>query len=79
MNLKDQLKQAIPTLTDNDFAGHATDLYVVAYPEVTQWLKTNYQFWNNVTTFYSQKNSNWNGQGKLCYDIPFAMPRPPKT
>jgi len=70
--LKDRLKQAIPTLTDDDFAVHATDLYVVAYPEVRAWLKANYRFWTNVTTFVSQVGSNWNGAGRVCFDIPFA-------
>ena len=72
MTLKEQLMQAIPTLTERDFATHATDLYVVAYPEVTKWLKANYQFFNNISNFTGQKGSDWNGEGKPCYDIPFA-------
>jgi hypothetical protein len=70
--LKNRLMAAIPSLTDADFAFHATDLYVVASPEVENWLENNYEFWLNVSTFMSQPGSNWNGAGKRCFDIPFA-------
>ena len=72
MTLQEQLMQAIPKLTERDFATHATDLYVVAYPEVTKWLKENYEWWSNVTHFTGQRGSDWNGSEKPCYDIPFA-------
>ena len=71
-NLETQLREAIPHLTDYDFGHHETDLYVVAYPEVREWLKANYEFWSNVESFVSQKGSDWNGAGKLCFDISFA-------
>ncbi len=70
--LQTRLCCALPNLKAEDFAYHATDLYVVATPEVRQWLKTHYTFWANVTTFRSQEGSGWNGAGKLCFDIPFA-------
>jgi hypothetical protein len=70
--LQADLMLAIPTLTADDFAYHATDLYVVANTEVVAWLKANYKFWSNVQWFTSQAGSNWNGQGKWCLDIPFA-------
>lgn len=72
MTLKEQLQKAIPSLTENDFGRHETDLYVVAYPEVRNWLETNYTFWKNVKTFTGNICPNWNGGGKLCFDIPFA-------
>lgn len=66
------LREAVPFLTDQDFGYHANDLYVVAYPEVEQWIKTNYEFPKNVQTFRSPEGSGWNGAGKLCFDLPFA-------
>ena len=72
MKLHDRLKEAIPELTEEDFGYYATDLYVVAYPKVKEWLKDNYAFWSNVTMFRSQAGSDWNGAGRLCFDIPFA-------
>jgi hypothetical protein len=70
--LQQDLQAAIPALTDNDFACHATDLYVVAHPGVREWLKANYKFYANIASFTSQAGSNWNGAGKQCLDIPFA-------
>jgi len=66
--------QAVPALNleDADFAYHATDLYVVSKPGVVIWLKANYQFFNQVTSFISPKDSEWNGAGKECLEIPFA-------
>ncbi len=72
MNLQQQLREAIPELTDRDFGHHATDLYVVAYPAVVEWLRDNYPFWTNVTRFVGQKGADWNGSERLCLDIPFA-------
>lgn len=72
MDLKAQLMEAIPRLTERDFSNHATDLYVVAYPEVNKWLKENYLWWKHVRGFVSQQGSDWNGEGKFCYEIPFA-------
>lgn len=78
--LQQELMAAIPSLTDNDFAYYATDLYVVQTPEVRTWLKANYKFWTNVQTFRSPAGSDWNGAGKACFDIPFAgyWPKGPK-
>ena len=59
-------------LEDADFAYHATDLYVVASPEVRRWLHQNYEHYGNVVSFVSQEGSGWNGAGKQCFDIPFA-------
>lgn len=70
--LEQQLREAFPQLTDADFGHHASDLYVVAYPFVGEWLRKNYEFWSNVETFTGQVGSGWNGAGRLCYDIPFA-------
>ena len=72
VSLEQQLRAAFPGLTDADFGRHESDLYVVAYPEVGDWLRKNYRFHRNVTTFVSQEGSNWNGAGRVCYDIPFA-------
>jgi hypothetical protein len=72
MTLKEQLKNAFPELTERDFGSWQTDLYVVAYPKVVQWLKDNYQFYTNIQHFIGQKGADWNGAGKSCLDIPFA-------
>ncbi len=69
--LQVKLMRAIPQLTEQDFAYYATDLYVVVYPEVTKWLKENFPFFKNAQAFIGE-GANWNGVGKLCYDIPFA-------
>ncbi len=71
-SLKEQLLAANLGLEEQDFATHASDLYVVAKPGVYDWLKANYRFWTNAQFFISQPGSNWNGQGKRCLDIPFA-------
>ena len=70
--LKERLMAAELGLVEDDFAFHATDLYVVAKPGVRDWLKKNYEFYKNCERFISQKGSNWNGAGKECIDIPFA-------
>jgi hypothetical protein len=71
MSLKEQLMQALPALTDEDFSNHETDLYVKAKPGVYNWLKKNYQFANNVRFFIGE--GDWEGQPAL--DIPFAHER----
>jgi len=71
--LEQQLRKAFPWLTDRDFGHHATDLYVVAYPKIDEWLQDNYQFYSNVTRFIGNPEAeDWNGAGVLCLDIPFA-------
>jgi hypothetical protein len=68
--LKDQLMQAIPELTEQDFGFYATDLHVIAHPKVIKWLKENYRFFNQITYFTGSEGSDW--AGKPCLDIPFA-------
>jgi len=70
--LEQQLRKAFPWLTNRDFGHHASDLYVVAYPEVDRWLQDNYQWYCNVTRFIGNPEDDWNGAGKRCLDIPFA-------
>lgn len=70
--LQERLEAAGLGLGEGDFAYHATDLYVVAKSGVREWLKKNYQFYENIESFRSQEGSNWNGAGKQCLDIPFA-------
>lgn len=70
--LQQQLMNAGLGLVPDDFAYHATDLYVVAKPGVWDWLKNNYKSFSNITSFMSQEGSNWNGAGKRCFDVPFA-------
>ena len=71
--LEQQLREAFPWLTDRDFGYHATDLYVVSYPEVDQWLRKNYQWYCNVTRFIGNPEADdWNGANKRCLEIPFA-------
>lgn len=70
--LEERLRQQFPILEDRDFSNHRSDLYVVLYDGVLEWLKANYQFPQNITTFLGNKNAiHWNGAGKLCADIPF--------
>jgi hypothetical protein len=69
--LEQQLRDAFPELTDRDFGYQATDLYVVWTPEIQKWLQDNYQFYKSCRLFTGAKNSNWNGAGKSCIDIPF--------
>ena len=69
--LQQRLMDAELGLEANDFAYHASDLYVVAKPGVKEWLDKNLTNPKNVTGFTSQEGSNWNGAGKWCYDIPF--------
>lgn len=67
--LQQQLQDALG-LTDDDFAYHATDLYVLDKPGVRAWLKANYRWYSNITSFVGAKGSSW--EGKPCLDIPFA-------
>ena len=71
--LEQRLREAFPTLTDDDFGYHATDLYVRWTPEVRDWLRKNYEWDKNISTFTSQIDK------KLWLDIPFAgyWPRHP--
>lgn len=69
-SLKNQIKAAFPKLTDNDFSRHDSDLYVIDQDgSIRKWLKENYEFYTNVTTFIGNGPS-W--EGKRCLDIPFA-------
>ena len=73
-SLQIALQNAIPELTNDHFAYHATDLYVVALTGVHEFL-LNYRLDGkqrlNFKSFYSQPGSNWAGAGKLCYDVSF--------
>lgn len=69
-SLKNQIKAAFPKLTDIDFSRHASDLYVIDQSgSIRKWLKENYKFYTNVTTFIGN-GASW--EGKRCLDIPFA-------
>ena len=71
--LQQRLMDAGLGLTEDDFGTHYTDLYVVAKPGVREWLKENYEWFCNVTMFTGNPEATqWNGAGKLCFDIPFA-------
>lgn len=70
--IKVRLQEQFPELTEDHFATHESDLYVVALPGVREWLQANYEWACNMKGFMSQKGSNWAGEGKYCLDIPFA-------
>lgn len=72
MKLEEQLRQAFPKLTNQDFGHHASDLYVVAYPGIWEWLQKHFDYPQTITTFIGQESPDWNGGGRLCYEIPFA-------
>ena len=67
-SLEKSLRKAFPFLTDADFGYHATDLYVLFYPDVFAWLKKNHEFPQQILTFEGQ--GDW--QGKTAIEIPFA-------
>jgi len=67
-SLKESLKESFPNLKEEDFSTHYSDLYVVNYPGISNWLKNNKI---GFSFFESQQGSNWNGAGKKCIDIPF--------
>lgn len=62
--------QAALGLSDSDFGHHASDLYVLDKPGVREWLKANYEWYSNVSSFVGAEGSDW--AGKLALDIPFA-------
>ena len=70
--LQQRLQAVFPDLTDDHFAYYATDLYICPVKGVREWLKANYQFYENIQGFTSQAGSGWAGAGKLCLDVPFA-------
>lgn len=63
--MKKELQEKLG-LKDEDFGYHESDLYVVATPEVRAYLKANYKYWSNCTTFKCQVT------GRMMFDIPFA-------
>lgn len=68
LNLKTRIMNAL-SIPESDFSKHASDLYVIDQTgKVRAWLKDNYEFFNNVTTFSG--SGPW--KGKRCLDIPFA-------
>ena len=71
MSLKQKLKEAL-SIPEIDFGNHCSDLYVVDQSgKVRKWLKENYEFYTNITSFVGAKGSDW--EGKLCLDIPFSF------
>jgi hypothetical protein len=69
--LQARMMEAGLGLVADDFAYHASDLYIVAKPGVREWLAANLKHPRNVTTFRSQEGSGWNGAGKLCFEVSF--------
>ncbi len=69
MTIKAKLREAFPFLKDEDFSHHASDLYVLAYPGIYEWLKKNHPFPMNINFFSGI--GEW--QGKLAIEIPFAI------
>lgn len=65
MSLENQMKIELE-LSDDHFDHYATDLYVLHSTKIYDWLKKNYQFFNQIRAFYSQIDA------KLWLDIPFA-------
>lgn len=69
-SLKKQLLSANLGLTEDDFDNHCTDLYVLETGWVKDWLRANYKFYKNVTTFIGAEGSTWAGKRALA--VPFA-------
>lgn len=65
MNLKERLQKELD-IPESHFASHQSDLHVKWSVDAHYWLVNNYEFYKNVTTFFS------NLDGKLWFDIPFA-------
>lgn len=65
-SLEDQLLAAGLGLSEDDFATYCSDLYVRYQPNVMDWLRVNYESFDNVTTFRS------NIDDELNIEIPFA-------
>jgi len=59
MTLKQQIQNAIPELNNDNFGGHASDLYIRARPIVLQWFFKNYKFFKQCTTFTDYNNDLW--------------------
>jgi len=62
-SLKEQILEVFP---DAEFGHHESDLYVKVQPGLREWLKSNYQFYTNITGFVSQIDK------KPWLSIPFA-------
>ena len=70
MTLKEQLKKAL-NLPESMFSNHCSDLQVLGNGRVINWLKENYEFYQNVERHISNvKGQNWFGQ--MYLEIPFA-------
>ncbi len=68
---RQKIMQAFPHLTNDDFHRYESDLYVVDHDgKIRAWLKVNYEFYTNITTFIGEVGTPW--AGKHCLDIPFA-------
>lgn len=61
--LKERIQEVFP---DARFDRHETDLYVKVQPGLVEWLKSNYEYYNNIQRFTSQID------GTPWLDIPFA-------
>ena len=70
--LQRRIMEALPEYTQDHFAYHATDLYVIWSAALSRWLKKNYEFYELAKGFTSPKDSDWLGAGYWCIDIPFA-------
>lgn len=64
--VKQKIQEAFPSMSDDQFDRHESDLYVKYSPELDEWLKKNYEYYGNVTKFRSQID------GETWIDIPFA-------
>ena len=72
--LQTQLEYALPELNDEDFGYYETDLHVRCTPRVLQWLEDNYEFFPNITSFYTELDGSLSNLGvaERWLDIPFA-------
>ncbi len=65
MSLKDQINRAL-NIPEKDIGNWCSDLHIKQSKEVEEWLKTNYEYYNNVEKFVSGID------GEMWLDIPFA-------
>jgi len=65
MDVKKELQKRF-NLTDEHFDTHESDLYVKANLDIKEWLKANYEHYENISQFVSQIDET------LWFEIPFA-------
>jgi len=63
--LKERIQFAL-NIPENHFDNHKTDLYIMFSESVNNWLKDNYEYYNNITRFISRIDGN------IWLEIPFA-------